>query len=73
MQMRGKARTARYIPVRQLIGTWTSRYWAVLLKSIVGGRLRKKKEEEEEEVEKKKEEEEKKKKEEEEKYLVRAP
>ncbi|RZS19778.1 hypothetical protein BHM03_00052217 [Ensete ventricosum] len=70
---RGKARTARYIPVRQLTGTWTSRYWAVLLKSIVGGRLRKKKEEEEEEVEKKKEEEEKKKKEEEEKYLARAP
>ncbi|RRT57592.1 hypothetical protein B296_00026522 [Ensete ventricosum] len=63
----GKARTARYIPVRQLIGTRTGRYQAVAKsivsgrfkeKSIVSGRLRKKKErrrrgkEEEEEEEK---------------------
>ncbi|RWW68544.1 hypothetical protein BHE74_00023922 [Ensete ventricosum] len=36
----GKTHTARYILVRQLIGTWTSRYWAVPLRSAVGGRLR---------------------------------
>ncbi|RWW25901.1 hypothetical protein GW17_00009734 [Ensete ventricosum] len=53
-QLSGKTHTARYIPVRQLTGTRTSRYRA---KSTVGGRLRKKKErrrgkEEEEEEEK---------------------
>ncbi|RWW72895.1 hypothetical protein BHE74_00019267 [Ensete ventricosum] len=68
----GKAHTARYIPIRQLTGTRTSRYRAVPLKSTVSGQLRKKREEEEEE-ENKKEEKEKKKKEEEEKYLARAP
>ncbi|RRT45560.1 hypothetical protein B296_00055048, partial [Ensete ventricosum] len=38
----GKACTARYIPVRQLIGMRTGRYQAVQLKSAVGGRLREK-------------------------------
>ncbi|RZR86574.1 hypothetical protein BHM03_00013798 [Ensete ventricosum] len=46
----GKARIARYIPVRQLIGTRTGRYRS---KSTVGDRLRKKREEEEKEDEKK--------------------
>ncbi|RWV95701.1 hypothetical protein GW17_00041652 [Ensete ventricosum] len=36
----GKARTARYIPVRQLTGTRTGRYRAVPLKLVVGGRFR---------------------------------
>ncbi|RWW39022.1 hypothetical protein BHE74_00055695 [Ensete ventricosum] len=54
----GKPRTAWYILVRQLTGTWTGHYRVVPLKSIVGGRLkekstiggrlRKKREEEEE-------------------------
>ncbi|RWW25844.1 hypothetical protein BHE74_00029741 [Ensete ventricosum] len=38
----GKHRTARYISVRQLIGTRTSRYRAVPLKWAVGNRLREK-------------------------------
>ncbi|RRT33112.1 hypothetical protein B296_00058295 [Ensete ventricosum] len=37
---RGKTRTARYIPVRQLTGTWTGRYRAVPLRSVVNGRFR---------------------------------
>ncbi|RRT43878.1 hypothetical protein GW17_00049075 [Ensete ventricosum] len=32
--------TGRYIPVRQLTGTWTTRYWAIPPKSTVGGRFR---------------------------------
>ncbi|RWW46049.1 hypothetical protein BHE74_00048048 [Ensete ventricosum] len=39
---KGKARTARYVPDRQLTGTRTGRYQAVPLKSAVGGRLREK-------------------------------
>ncbi|RRT68497.1 hypothetical protein B296_00020560, partial [Ensete ventricosum] len=35
----GKTRTARYIPVWQLTGTWTGRYRAVPLRSAVGGRF----------------------------------
>ncbi|RZS26214.1 hypothetical protein BHM03_00059529 [Ensete ventricosum] len=35
----GKTHTARYIPVRQLTGTWTGRYQAVPLRSAVGGRF----------------------------------
>ncbi|RRT51217.1 hypothetical protein BHM03_00020161 [Ensete ventricosum] len=35
-----KTRTARYIPVRQLTGTWTGRYRAVPLRSAVDGRFR---------------------------------
>ncbi|RRT54961.1 hypothetical protein B296_00026935 [Ensete ventricosum] len=37
-----RSRTARYIPVRQLTGTWIGRYRAVPLKSAIGGRLKKK-------------------------------
>ncbi|RRT73246.1 hypothetical protein B296_00008189 [Ensete ventricosum] len=33
----GKTRTARYIPVQQLTGTWTGRYRAIPLRSAVGG------------------------------------
>ncbi|RZR91048.1 hypothetical protein BHM03_00019082, partial [Ensete ventricosum] len=47
-----RPRTARYIRVRQLTGTWTGRYRAVPLKSAVGGRLKKKKGKEEEEKKK---------------------
>ncbi|RWW61164.1 hypothetical protein BHE74_00031794, partial [Ensete ventricosum] len=36
----GKSRTARYIPVQQLTGTWTGRYRAVPLRSAVGCRFR---------------------------------
>ncbi|RWW15932.1 hypothetical protein GW17_00020205 [Ensete ventricosum] len=36
----GKARTTRYISVRQLAGMWTGHYQAVLLKLTVGGRFR---------------------------------
>ncbi|RWW09121.1 hypothetical protein GW17_00027406, partial [Ensete ventricosum] len=36
----GKIHTARYIPVRQLIGTRTGRYRAVPLRSTVDGRFR---------------------------------
>ncbi|RWW76336.1 hypothetical protein BHE74_00015575 [Ensete ventricosum] len=35
-----RPRTARYVPAWQLIGMRTSRYWAVPLKSAVGGRFR---------------------------------
>ncbi|RWW31658.1 hypothetical protein GW17_00003716 [Ensete ventricosum] len=35
----GKTHIARYIPVRQLTGTWTGRYRAVPLRSAVGGRF----------------------------------
>ncbi|RZS14548.1 hypothetical protein BHM03_00046248, partial [Ensete ventricosum] len=35
----GKARTARYIPVRQLTDTRTGRYQAVALRSTVDGRF----------------------------------
>ncbi|RWW37819.1 hypothetical protein BHE74_00057011, partial [Ensete ventricosum] len=35
----GKTRTARYIPVWQLTGTWTGRYRAVALRSAVNGRF----------------------------------
>ncbi|RWV87448.1 hypothetical protein GW17_00050553 [Ensete ventricosum] len=35
----GKTRTARYIPVRQLTGTRTGRYWAVPLRSTVDSRF----------------------------------
>ncbi|RWW20028.1 hypothetical protein GW17_00015887 [Ensete ventricosum] len=38
----GKARTVRYIPVRQLIGMRTGRYRAVLVKATVDGRLKEK-------------------------------
>ncbi|RZS27232.1 hypothetical protein BHM03_00060669 [Ensete ventricosum] len=38
----GKTRTARYIPVWQLTGTWTGRYRAVPLRSAVGGRFKEK-------------------------------
>ncbi|RZS02828.1 hypothetical protein BHM03_00032916 [Ensete ventricosum] len=68
----GKARTARYIPVRQLTDTRTGRYRAVPLKSIVCGRL-KEKSTIDDRLRKKKEQEEKKRKEEEEKYHARAP
>ncbi|RWV95414.1 hypothetical protein GW17_00041964 [Ensete ventricosum] len=37
------ARTGWYVPVCQVTVTWIARYWAVLPKSIVGGRLREKK------------------------------
>ncbi|RRT38112.1 hypothetical protein B296_00037982 [Ensete ventricosum] len=36
----GKTCTARYIPVRQLTGTRTGRYRAVLLRSVIGSRFR---------------------------------
>ncbi|RWW03986.1 hypothetical protein GW17_00032817, partial [Ensete ventricosum] len=42
IEQSGKARTARYIPVRQLTGTRIGRYRAVPLKSVVGGRLKEK-------------------------------
>ncbi|RZS01082.1 hypothetical protein BHM03_00030880 [Ensete ventricosum] len=35
----GKTRIARYIPVRQLTGTWIGRYRAVALGSAVDGRF----------------------------------
>ncbi|RWW45587.1 hypothetical protein BHE74_00048560 [Ensete ventricosum] len=57
-----RPRIARYIPVRQLTGTWTGRYRVVprkstvdgrlMKKSTVGGRLKKKKGKEEEEKKK---------------------
>ncbi|RWV82245.1 hypothetical protein GW17_00056272 [Ensete ventricosum] len=49
-----RPRTGRYVPVRQLIGTWTAHYQAVLpkSKSTIGGRNKKKEKKREEEKEK---------------------